>query len=109
MWPGSCATNGKSVFLGNGDGEFFAITADKGRLRWKQKIDGMCHSAPVLTADTVYAATTTGWCYAMDLKDGSIRWKMKVEAGIAQRLGIGNEVVIAVDSKGGITVWEQGK
>jgi len=109
MWPGSCATNGKSVFLGNADGDFFAITADQGKLRWKQEIGGTCHSAPMLTSDTVYAATTTGWCYAMDIENGNIRWKMKAPAGIVQRLGIGDGAVVAVDDTGGITVWEEEK
>jgi len=106
-WLGGCATNGKTVFLGNAAGVFHAISADKGKLRWKQQAEGTYHATPLVTADTVYAATTAGWCYAMDMKNGNIRWKMKAPAGIVQRLGIGDGVVIAVDEKGGITVWEE--
>jgi len=76
-------------------------------LQWKQQTDGEHHSSPMITADTVYAGTTNGWCYAMDINTGNIRWKMKAPASINQRLGIGDGVVIAVDNNGGITVWEE--
>jgi len=107
-WPGGCAADDKTVFIGNDDGTLLAIATDKGTLRWQQQTDGMHRGTPLLTADTVYTGTISGWCYAMDRNNGHIRWKVKAPAGIQQRLGIGDGVVVAVDNQGGVTVWQDG-
>jgi formylglycine-generating enzyme required for sulfatase activity/outer membrane protein assembly factor BamB len=108
-WPGGCAVDAENVYIGNAAGVFRALSVDKGQQRWTQQTDGMYHGSPLITTDTVYAGTTTGWCYAMDIKNGNIRWKMKAPSGIYQRLGIGDGLVVAVDDKGGITVWADQK
>ncbi|MEQ9468358.1 MAG: PQQ-binding-like beta-propeller repeat protein [Ekhidna sp.] len=67
--------NGKICF-GSSDGHLHALDASTGKLIWKFKTDGMVHSSPSASDNTIFFGSYDGYFYALNL-DGSLKWKFK--------------------------------
>lgn len=69
---------------------FFAIDMLDGKILWRQKIDGIAHSAPIAAGGTVYTGTAggdepqclNGGVMALDEATGAVRWDWHVNPKI---------------------------
>jgi outer membrane protein assembly factor BamB len=79
----------RTVYVGNWQGDFFAVNADTGVERWKFTIPGggptctvsnQCRitSSAAVANGVVYFGTATAEVYALDAATGTLKWKMKL-------------------------------
>ena len=75
---GTPAVVGGTVFDGDAAGNFYAIDAAKGKLRWKTTIDGAVFTASpiVLRGRVVIGDQKTGTIYGLDKGNGRVLWKI---------------------------------
>jgi len=65
------------VFVGSGNGYFWAINAKTGQLDWKFRTEGVIHSSPAISGDSVYFASWDSYIYALNCNNGSEIWRFK--------------------------------
>src|SRR5512133_1278056 len=65
------------LYVGCGEGEFYAIDASNGNLRWSFKTGGVIHSSPAYANKTVCFGSWDSYLYALNSEDGSLKWKFK--------------------------------
>jgi len=75
---GTPAVVDNTVFVGDAAGNFYAIQAEDGRLRWQTHIDGASFTASptVLRGRVVIGDKNTGFIYGLDVGNGRILWKV---------------------------------
>ena len=80
--PGTPAVVGGTVFDGDAGGNFYAIDAAKGKLRWKTTIDGAAFTASpiVLRGRVVIGDQKTGTIYGLDTGNGRVLWQIRPNA-----------------------------
>jgi eukaryotic-like serine/threonine-protein kinase len=71
-----------TLYLGDSDGNFYAVDAQGGTVRWQIQPDTTTNrsitSAPILVGDTVYFASKAGILYAVKAADGSMLWNKPI-------------------------------
>ncbi len=70
-----------NVFFGSGDGYVYAVSADKGRLKWRKRT-GAGVEAVVLAGESLLAASLDNFAYLLDL-EGSMLWKKQLPGRIS--------------------------
>lgn len=102
-----------SVYAGSSTGEFVALSATTGELRWRKKI-GAVNSRPATDGGLLYVGTEDGVLFCLDAQTGEEKWKYQSRGPIGQMpLVSGNLVVfanegdqvIALDSITGAFKW----
>lgn len=108
-----------TVVVSTGFGELFAIDAESGAIRWRQKLDAPVTSAPTVQDGLVYVVTRDSGAWAITLDIGRIRWRLPgtpsgavITGGsgpaMAGRVAIfpfGSGEVVAALKNSGIRVW----
>jgi outer membrane protein assembly factor BamB len=65
------------VYFGSGDGNFYALDAAAGSLKWKFATQNVVHSSPALSDGVVYFGSWDTNLYALDAATGELKWKFK--------------------------------
>ena len=65
------------VYFGSGDGNFYAVEQESGRLKWKFATGNVVHSSPALANGMVYFGSWDSYFYSLDAKTGELKWKFK--------------------------------
>ncbi|MFS8063578.1 MAG: PQQ-binding-like beta-propeller repeat protein [Luteimonas sp.] len=66
---------GDTVFVGSGDGNFYAIDAQTGAEHWRFRTGGPISSSAAIANGTAYFASRDGALYAVATADGAKRWE----------------------------------
>lgn len=109
------------LVVGASDGHLSRLRAGSGEFVWRVPLDGMrgdeaapIHATPVVTRDTVYAATIAGVVQARELNDGELRWEYRAEDAIESEMTEHNgrvfftdarEILYALDAETGKLLW----
>ena len=60
------------VYVGTGEGNLYALTADTGRLLWIASVRSPINSSPVVADGKVFFGANNGTLYAVDAKNGNM-------------------------------------
>ncbi len=63
------------IYAGNRDGNFYALDAASGSLKWKYKTDGPILFSAAYKDGVLYFASEDAFAYALHAQDGSLVWK----------------------------------
>ena len=79
-----------TVYIGCGDGNFYALDAKTGALRWKFATGDVVHCSPAVVGGVVYFGSWDSFFYALDAKTGAEKWRFKtgVDEGIHNQVGV---------------------
>ena len=108
------------VILGSSDGDIVALDAATGVERWRHLVSSEVLARPLVTEGMAIVRTVDGRLQALSLTDASQRWVVQeavpalslrgtapaVRAGDAILAGFDNGKILAVDIKGGETLWD---
>jgi outer membrane protein assembly factor BamB len=107
---------GGTVYIGNDDGDVYAVSAVDGTRRWLFETDGSVQAAPSVADGTVYVGNHEGEFYALDAADGTEQWTFGTgdrisSASVAHETvylatEAGNRVV-ALSASDGSVRWER--
>jgi outer membrane protein assembly factor BamB len=88
---------GDAVYFGSGDGNFYALAADSGALRWKFQTGNVVHASPAVAGGLVYVGSWDSYFYALDAATGTPRWRFKTgeDPVISNQVGIQSSAVVA--------------
>ncbi len=65
-----------TVYIGGEDGEFYALDADRGFLKWSFTTRGaISYATPAYYNGTVIIGSSDGYLYALNAATGSLKWK----------------------------------
>ncbi len=73
--------NNGTVFVGNLDGDFYALDALTGTKKWSFKAGGSINGTPTVGSGVVYFASWDKKLYALDAATGAKKWEARTEAG----------------------------
>jgi outer membrane protein assembly factor BamB len=65
---------GETIFFGSSDGNFYALDAESGYMRWIFPTKNAVNSVPFADDDTVYFGSNDGTVYAVNIEDGKEKW-----------------------------------
>jgi outer membrane protein assembly factor BamB len=74
IW-GSVVIAGEYLFVGSGDGNFYAIDAKTGKIIWKLPLGARTESTACIDQGVAFLGNDLGAFYAINIKNGSILWK----------------------------------
>jgi outer membrane protein assembly factor BamB len=66
-----------AVYFGSGDGNFYALDAASGELRWKFATGDVVHASPAFDSGTLYFGSWDTYLYAVDAASGKEKWRFK--------------------------------
>ena len=66
---------GETIFFGSSDGNFYALDAESGYMRWIFPTKNAVNSVPFADDDTVYLGSNDGTVYAVGIADGKEKWR----------------------------------
>jgi len=68
------------IYVGDGNGGFFAFQADTGNLLWSATLDGEVPTSPVVADGKVFVGTVAGTLYSFDASTGAQHWSFQAGA-----------------------------
>lgn len=116
------ATDNSSVYFGGGDGFFYCVDADTGRVNWRYEIRNPIVSQPTVADGRVLVTTTDDTIYAFDAGTGKWLWHYRRRSsevstilGASSPLVDGQEVIaglsdgflVALSLNDGQLKWER--
>jgi outer membrane protein assembly factor BamB len=113
---GSPAVADGLVFIGDDNGNIYALDAATGALRWKIDTKSSVVSRPAVVGGTVYVGSENNYVYALNAASGAVRWKYNtqqtVDSGPAVTGGVvyvgnDNDEVFALNAATGTVKWPQ--
>jgi outer membrane protein assembly factor BamB len=113
---GSPAVADGLVFIGDDNGNIYALDAATGALRWKIDTKSSVISRPAVVGGTVYVGGENNYVYALNAASGAVRWKYNtgqtVDSGPAVTGGVvyvgnDNDEVFALNAATGTVKWPQ--
>jgi len=66
-----------AVYFGSGDGNFYALDAASGELRWRFATGDVVHASPAYDSGTLYFGSWDTYLYAVDAASGKEKWRFK--------------------------------
>ncbi len=60
-----------------GDGSFYAVNSETGKLVWVFKTGNIIHTTPAISGNKIFFGSFDGYVYSLDLKSGELLWKFK--------------------------------
>lgn len=92
-----------NVFFGGGDGFFYSVNAENGRVNWRYEVKNPQISTPTVSAGRVFITTSDDVVYAFDAGTGKWLWHYRRRTspfstiqGASQPLVDGNEVLVGL-------------
>jgi outer membrane protein assembly factor BamB len=113
---GTATVAGGVVYVGDDNGNVYAIDAATGALRWKLPTGSSVVSRPAVVDGTVYVGSENNDVYALNAATGAVIWKYptggSVDSGPAVTDGVvyvgnDNNEVFALDAATGHVRWTQ--
>lgn len=110
----AAAVYADTVYIGSESGDFFALRASDGTVRWKKPL-GAVACAPLISAGLMYVATQDGYVIAVDPQTGEEKWRYQSRGPIEQTpratsdlIVFSNEAdqVVAIDAVNGKFRWQ---
>jgi outer membrane protein assembly factor BamB len=74
-----------TVFIGSGDGNFYALDASTGLAKWTAALGNADINSPSIANGVVYVGELGGHLYGLDLATGAILWSAHTPYNIAGR------------------------
>lgn len=111
----SPAMENNIIFFGNDEGEIIAVSADKGKILYRQKIGKSFFSSPAINDGIVFIGNDNGFLYAFDSKTGNTKWKFDTGSRITMNpifndntIFIGNlsGKIFAINKENGNEIWQ---
>jgi eukaryotic-like serine/threonine-protein kinase len=65
------------LYVGGGDGRFYCLNANDGKLIWTFLAGDIIHTSPVISGARVVFGASDGVLYCLNSVDGSVKWKFK--------------------------------
>lgn len=96
---------GKFVVYGSRDGWLYALSADKGKNKWKQQLDGAIFATPTCSKGILFAATDKGTVYAFDAISGQIIYQISCSSAIYASPIIADSRLIIVTKEGKVFIY----
>ena len=116
--------SGRLYYLKN-NGELYSVTAETGRVRWRERIGGLAASSPAVGGGKVYAVANKGGeggiegsgparVVALDTRTGRVRWAKRLSSASESsplategRIYVGsqNGTVYCLDADDGRIIW----
>lgn len=102
------------VFIGNEEGDLYAIDANTGQEKWNYGSWGCHYSSPVAANGNVYVGNTDGGIYALDANTGQEKWVFETKSWIVSSPNVKDNVVIvggndknlySLNAKDGTLIW----
>lgn len=88
------ATDNSSIYFGGGDGFFYSVNAETGRVNWRYEIRNPIVSQPTVAAGRVFVTTTDDAIYAFDAGTGKWLWHYRRRSSeVATILGASSPLV----------------
>jgi outer membrane protein assembly factor BamB len=115
-------SSGGALYFGGGDGYFYSVDADSGRVNWRYEVRNPIVSQPTVAGGRVFFTTTDDTIYALDAGTGKWLWDYRRRSaptatilGASAPLVDGNEVLaglsdgflVAVSVDDGQLKWER--
>jgi outer membrane protein assembly factor BamB len=72
----------ETVFFGSGDGYVYAVSADKGKLKWRKRTGAGVEAVTLAGEETLLAASLDNFAYLLNLK-GTMLWKKQLPGRIS--------------------------
>jgi len=66
------------LYVGSGDGNFYALDAKSGDERWRFRTGGGITSSPAVAAGNAFFSSRDGFLYAVDTRTGRLRWRFRL-------------------------------
>jgi outer membrane protein assembly factor BamB len=111
---GSPAVADGLVFIGDDNGNIYALDAATGALRWKIDTKSSVVSRPAVVGGTVYVGSENNYVYALNAATGAIRWSRRTGgqvnsspalSGGTLYVGSDDGKVYALDAATGAVEW----
>ncbi len=77
MFLSSPVVAGGILYVGCGEGMFYALDANTGEKKWDFKTGDVIHSSPAFANQVVYFGGWDSYLYALNAADGTLKWKFK--------------------------------
>ena len=118
----SAVMAGEYLFVGSGDGNFYSLDSNTGRIIWKLALGARIESTACIDGNVAYLGNDLGAFYAINIRNGSILWKRNLGEYVrsspyfddgyvytgsinpAQRTGF----LWCLDRENGNVVWKKG-
>ncbi len=85
----SALIDSATIYIGSGDGDFYAIDRETGTERWRYRAGSPIHSSAAAYGDLIYFGDRSNVIHALDRRTGSERWR--VETGSDRSFEWGHE------------------
>lgn len=113
----------KYIYVGSGDGAFYALHKNSGKLAWTAKLGGGKFSSAALSGMHVITASDNGQLYALDRNSGNEIWRFSSKGEQAKDIwdyylstplvseniiywGCGDSCLYAIDAINGEYIWQ---
>jgi eukaryotic-like serine/threonine-protein kinase len=124
FWLSSPAIQNGTIYFGCGDGNFYALNRNTGKVKWKFKTEGVIHSSPALAFGNVYFGGWDTYLHALNAETGKEVWRFGtgIDKDTYNQTGITSSPVIdgnmlyfgcrdsriyALEAKSGKLVWKR--
>jgi outer membrane protein assembly factor BamB len=110
----SPASDGQNVFFGCDDGSMYAVSADRGELRWSAATGASVVATPAVSGGSVFVGSLDGTFYAFDAASGAVLWNTRLGSKIygaqavdeaAVYVGASGRSVVSLDRRTGEIRW----
>ncbi len=102
----SPAVVGGVVYFGSSNGDFYALDAMTGQVKWSYNTRKRTYwVSPALRGETVYCASSQGEILALNAKTGQEQWKFQSLKGVTS-LAVDGDVLYFVDHEGFINALD---
>ena len=110
----AAAVAADTIYIGSASGQFYALRAANGQLRWRKQL-GSVACAPLVDRGFLYVGSNDGFLVALDMQTGIEKWRYQSRGPIGQTpastgelIVFANEAdqVVAVDATTGKFKWQ---
>ncbi len=118
----SSITDDNNLYIGSGDGVFYALNKNDGTINWTYKTDGNKFSSAALSGENIVFASNTGILHCLDTKSNNPVWSFNSKGeqekdiwdyylstplieGQTIYWGCGDSCVYAIDATTGKELW----
>ena len=78
----SLAVVDETVYVGSGDNNVYALSAEDGREQWRFETGDRVESSPAVVNGTVYVGSFDTNVYALSAEDGSEQWRFETDSWV---------------------------
>ncbi|OQW54271.1 MAG: hypothetical protein A4S09_06120 [Proteobacteria bacterium SG_bin7] len=119
---GGAAVDGNTVYFGGNDGNFYAVNADTGIIKWKVAVNTEVLAAPLVSSEKIFFVGGNNIVLALKKSDGSKIWgyhrqqpsyfsvraaATPLEHGGQLYLGTADGFFVSLNANSGSLLWER--